>query len=215
MLDNLLSTVQEYVEKHKALDVELHKQDETNKKVFKDGIRFEKLGKLKEAYYADCKALHAEYEAKVKEMFQDAYADLRSATMTPVDQDMLNIIKLMQDIDDISEMEADSLFEATKNSYLANKRIHQFIQKIGKGKNKWEPYFKKLYGDDPKNIYFIPVDNVMGEVAALDEYLMNGIFGNSNRDYSFSSYNSRNILNGTYVNSVTSQGNHFMKRYAG
>ncbi len=213
MLDKLLSTLQEYVNEHKKLDEALHKEDETNKKWYKEGVRFEKLGQLKQVHYDSCKILHADYKEKVEEIFKAAYADLRSASMAPVDQDVLNNIKLMEEINDISQDEADALFETTKNSYLANKKVKQFVEKIGRGQAAWEPYIKALYSEDPQQIYFIPVDRVKSGVVELQDYVMDGIFGNSNKDFSFSSYKSRNIIQGDFINKVKSQGDHFIKRY--
>lgn len=213
MLDNLLENLKEYVEKHKSLEIEMNEQDAKNNKLYNAGVRLQKLGELKEAYHDSCKILNDKYKEKVEEIFENAFEQLRTATMQPVDQGILNNINLMEQIEDISQDEVDSLFEVTKNNYLANKKVYQYVIKIGKGKSIWNKYIDYLQSCDTNDIYFIPVSSVKSEIEKLKDYIMTNIFGDSNRRLTLDNYHIGNILHGNYINNVKKQGDIFIKRY--
>lgn len=213
MLNNLLGNLKEYVEKHKELENDMNEQDAKNAKLYNEGVRIQKLGDLKEVYHTSCKILHEQYKEKVEAEFEDAFKQLRTATMQPIDQGVLNNISLMEQMEDISQDEADSLFEVTKNNYLANKKVSQYVARIGKGKPAWKDYMSDLNSDGVHEIYFIPVSSVKDTIEGLQEYIMHNIFANDYKEFTLDKYNIRNILKGDYINDVKSQGDKFINRY--
>lgn len=213
MLDNLLSKVNEYVERHVSLESDMNEQDAKNAKLYVPGVRLQKLAQLKEVYHDSCKILHSQYEEDVKKIFADAYKEMKETTMQPLDQGILNNISLMEQLEDISQDEADALFEATRNNYLANKKVYQFINKIGKGKSIWKKYIEYLDSGDPRDIYFVPITSVKEVVEGLERYIMDNIFGDDYKEFSHMNYNIRNILKGDYINDVKSKGDYFINRY--
>lgn len=213
MLDNLLENLKEYVEKHKSLEIEMNEQDAKNTKLYNAGVRLQKLGELKEVYHDSCKILNDKYKEKVEKIFEDAFEQLRTATMQPVEQGILNNINLMEQLEDISQDEVDSLFEVTKNNYLANKKVYQYAVKIGKGKSVWDKYIEYLHSSDASDIYFIPLSSVKLKIEELKGYIMTNIFVDSNRKFVLDNYNVLNILHGNHINEVKKQGDIFIKRY--
>ncbi len=213
MLENLLKKINEYVDAHKSLDKELHDQDETNRAWYNDSKRFEKLAALKKVHYDYCKLLNEKYKNEVINIFEEAFKQIRAVPMIPIDQGMFNNFSWIEKMSSISKEEVKSLYEATKNNYLANKKVYDFLMAKGNHEDALMKYLNYLQDKDVSEMFFISVDSMISCVEELKDYIMNNIFANSNMDFSNIGYHTANVLNGEYIHDVKRQGDIFITRY--
>ncbi len=210
MLKNLLSNVKGYVDQHKQLEVAL--SDAKNKIYarYKEGAFLEEFEKVRAIYLEGVNALYNEFKTKVEDEFNEAEKAIRSVVMMPIPQDLINTMNILAQIDNATDEEIKSVFEATRNSYLASKKAHDVFKVNDSYSKKLQAY---LDGESVEPI-FIPMDRIIEEVKFLKSNVMDTIFSASTQEFANNNkYGLLNILNGSMITDVAENANNFYDRY--
>lgn len=210
MLNNVLSNVKTYVENHKKLEATLI---DTKNKIYaryKDAAFLEKFEQVRGIYLEDVDKLYNEFKGKVEDEFNEAEKSIRSLVMIPIHQEMINSMNILEQIKNPTEEEIKSVFEATKNSYLASKKAHDAFKVNDDYSRKVQAFFD---GETEVEPLFIPMDFILEEIKNLKMKIMDTIFISSTQEFSNNQYWVANIINGTWIDNVVESANNFYNRY--
>lgn len=209
MLKNLLNDLKAYIETHKAEEVKFYTVKKQMLERYNDQVYQQKAAEAQAAYLAKTNELFNEYQEKVQKQFVDAEKAIRSLVMISIPQDMINAIKIIEELNNPTMEEINAIYEATKNSYLASKRVHETISRDETLTEKMKAYFET--GVEP---FFMPIDLVIQEITSLKSYVMGSVFSASTTEFSkLADYKVENVLHGGMISAADESINRFLDRY--
>lgn len=208
MLKNLLNDLKDYIEAHKAEEVKFNDLKKKMMERYKDQVYQQKAEEAQAAYLAKTKELFNEYQEKIQQHFIDAEKSVKSLVMIPITQDMINTIKIIEELQNPTIEEINAIYEGVKGSYLASKRVHETIARDKSLQEKM-----KTYEETGVEAFFMPIDPVIQDIDSLRNYVMNAVFAASTAQFLNPSYAVLNILSGVMINNVVESINKFLDRY--